>query len=46
MKKLDKESLENLLFSVNKPYQYAGNEMYSYNKDFESSDVRFAIVFL
>lgn len=45
MKKLDKESLENLLFSVNKPYQYAGNEMYSYNKDFESSDVRFAIAF-
>src|SRR5574344_609447 len=45
MKKLDKTTLENLLFSVNKPYQYAGNELYSYNKDFETSDVRFAIAF-
>lgn len=45
MRKLDKQSLENLLYSVNKPYQYAGNELYSYNKDFESADVRFAIAF-
>ncbi len=45
MKKIDEESLKNLLFSVNKPYQYAGNELYSYNKDFEKSDVRFAIAF-
>ena len=45
MKKLDKVSLEKLLYSVNKPYQYAGNELYSYNKDFDSSFVRFAIAF-
>ncbi len=45
MKKLDKESLDKLLFNVNKPYQYAGNELYSYNKDFKSSKVRFAIAF-
>lgn len=45
MRKLNKETLERLLFNVNKPYQYAGNELYSYNKDFENSDVRFAIAF-
>ena len=45
MKKLDKETLDKLLFNVNKPYQYAGNELHSYNKDFESADVRFAIAF-
>ena len=37
MRKLDKESLDNLLFNVNKPYQYAGHELYSYNKDFETA---------
>ena len=45
MRKLDKETLDKLLFNVNKPYQYAGNELHSYNKDFESADVRFAIAF-
>ena len=45
MRKLDKESLDNLLFNVNKPYQYAGHELYSYNKDFEEALVRFAIAF-
>ena len=45
MKKLDKDTLDKLLFNVNKPYQYAGNELHSYNKDFESADVRFAIAF-
>ena len=35
MKKLDKDTLDKLLFNVNKPYQYAGNELHSYNKDFE-----------
>ena len=45
MKKLSEETLSRLLFNVNKPYQYAGNELHSYNKDFESADVRFAIAF-
>lgn len=45
MRKLDEKTLNGLLFNVNKPYQYAGNEIHSYNKDFESSDVRFAIAF-
>lgn len=45
MRKLDKETLDKLLFNVNKPYQYAGNELHSYNKDFENADVRFAIAF-
>lgn len=45
MKKLDNKALDKLLYSVNKPYQYAGNELYSYNKDFETADVRFAIAF-
>lgn len=45
MRKLTQESLDKLLFNVNKPYQYAGHELYSYNKDFENSKVRFAIAF-
>ena len=45
MKVLNTETLENLLYSVNKPYQYAGHEFYSYNKDFEKASVRFAIAF-
>lgn len=45
MRKLNKESLDKLLFNVNKPYQYAGNELFSTNKDFESEQVRFAIAF-
>lgn len=45
MNKLDKNEFEDLLFSVNKPYQYAGNELFSYNKSFNDSKVRFAIAF-
>lgn len=45
MRRLDKKTLNRLLFNVNKPYQYAGNEIHSYNKDFESNEVRFAIAF-
>lgn len=45
MRQLDKNSLDKLLFNVSKPYQYAGNELFSYNKDFNSADVRFAIAF-
>ena len=45
MRKLDKNTLDKLLFNVNKPYQYVGHELYSYNKDFKTADVRFAIVF-
>lgn len=45
MRKLNNKTLEGLLYNVNKPYQYAGNELYSYNKDFEKNDVRFAIAF-
>lgn len=33
------------LFKCNKPYQYVGGEFLSYNKDFESADVRFAFAF-
>ena len=45
MRKLDKNTLDKLLYNVNKPYQYVGHERYSYNKDFETADVTFAIVF-
>ena len=45
MRRLDEKTLNRLLFNVNKPYQYAGNEIHSYNKDFEANDVRFAIAF-
>ena len=45
MKKLDNTTLDRLLYSVNKPYQYAGHELYSFNKDFDTSEVRFAIAF-
>lgn len=45
MRKLTQETLDKLLFNVNKPYQYAGHELHSYNKDFDSSEVRFAIAF-
>ena len=45
MRKLDEKTLDKLLFNVNKPYQYMGNELYSYNKDFENAGVRFAIAF-
>ena len=45
MKKIDKQTLDRLLFNVNKPYQYAGNELHSFNKDFDSNEVRFAISF-
>ena len=45
MKKYDKNTIDNLLFNVNKPYQYVGDELYSYNKDFETSKNQFAIAF-
>ena len=45
MRKLDEKTLDKLLFNVNKPYQYMGHELYSYNKDFENASVRFAIAF-
>lgn len=45
MKKIDKQTLDRLLFNVNKPYQYAGNELHSFNKSFEDNEVRFAIAF-
>ena len=45
MRKLDEKTLDKLLFNVNKPYQYMGHELYSYNKDFENAGVRFAIAF-
>lgn len=45
MKKIDKQTLDRLLLNVNKPYQYAGNELHSFNKDFEKNTVRFAIAF-
>jgi len=45
MRRLDEKTLNRLLFNVNKPYQYAGNEIHSYNKDFEKNEVRFAIAF-
>lgn len=33
------------LYKCNKPYQYVGGEFLSYNKDFESADVKFAFAF-
>ena len=33
------------LYNANKPYQYVGGEFLSYNKDFDSSSVKFAFVF-
>ena len=33
------------LFKCNKPYQYVGGEFLSFNKDFDSADVRFAFAF-
>ena len=39
-----REQRENL-FNCTKPYQYVGGEFLSYNKDFEKSDVRFALAF-
>ena len=45
MNKIDSKTLDKLLYAVNKPYQYMGHELYSYNKDFITTDVRFAIAF-
>lgn len=45
MNKIETFVLDKLLSVVNKPYQYIGNEMFSYNKSFEESKVRFAIAF-
>lgn len=33
------------LFKCNKPYQYVGGEFLSFNKNFDSADVRFAFAF-
>lgn len=33
------------LYKANKPYQYVGGEFLSYNKDFDSASVKFALVF-
>ena len=33
------------LYKCNKPYQYVGGEFLSYNKDFDSAKVRFALAF-
>lgn len=33
------------LFKCNKPYQYVGGEFLSFNKDFDSANVRFAFAF-
>lgn len=33
------------LYKCNKPYQYVGGEMFSYNKDFDSAKVRYALAF-
>lgn len=45
MKKIDENTLDDLLSNVNKPYQYVGHEMFSYNKNFENADVTFAMGF-
>ena len=45
MKKIDENTLDDLLSNVNKPYQYMGHEVFSYNKDFEKQDVTFAMGF-
>ena len=45
MEKIDKNTLDDLLTSVNKPYQYMGHEMFSYNKNFEEAEVSFALGF-
>lgn len=45
MNKLDSLTLDILFSKVNKPYQYIGNEIFSYNKSFEDSKVRFALAF-
>ena len=36
---------EEALYKCNKPYQYVGGEFLSYNKDWDSSSVKFAFVF-
>ena len=33
------------LYKCTKPYQYVGGEFLSYNKDFESAKLKFALVF-
>ena len=45
MNKIDENTLDGLLTEVNKPYQYIGHEMFSYNKNFENAEVTFAIGF-
>lgn len=39
------EEYHEKLYKCTKPYQYVGGEMFSYNKDFNSADVRFAMCF-
>ena len=36
---------EEALYKCNKPYQYVGGELFSYNKDFDKSNLRFAFAF-
>lgn len=45
MNTIDTPTLEKLLSKVNKPYQYIGNEIFSYNKSFDDAKVRFALAF-
>ena len=45
MEVTDKSALDELLSKVTKPYQYIGNEIFSYNKSFSDSKVRFALAF-
>ena len=39
------EKYHETLYKCSKPYQYVGGEYLSYNKDFESAKVRFALAF-
>ncbi len=39
------ENYDESLHKCNKPYQYVGGEFLSYNKDFDSADIRFALAF-
>ncbi len=45
MNKIELSELEKLLSVVNKPYQYVGNELFSYEKSFDDSKIHFALAF-
>ena len=45
MDKIGQSELESVLTQVNKPYQYVGNEMFSYEKSFDEAKIRFALAF-